>query len=115
MTILLIISYILLHTSYSLYRSDLKMKVGRPPYLKIKIITLLPKSCGFIISVIPLTILTEYEWYYMFLINAIITIISPVIITFIYKIFFNQRESSYDMLYSSILGITTLILSFLFK
>ena len=83
----------------------------KPMYTSHPIMSVIPLVSGFILPVIPFTIVLEYHWLAVFFINLVVVfIIAPMLTKGLLVRFASMKGLGYYMLYSFIGGIITLII-----
>ncbi len=111
-TFFLIISAILFIATFEI---DLMISNGheidKPMYTYNPLFSIIPWISGFILPVVPFALVFDYHWLAIFFINLVaVLIVGPRLTKGILAIFATGRGHGYDMLYSFIGGIITLII-----
>ena len=81
----------------------------RPMYISTPLI-IIPVICGFVLPIISLYYLTNYNWIALSIINLIFVLITKQLITRAYLLRLSSGVLGKDIFYTLCLGITTLIL-----
>lgn len=111
-TFFLIISAILFIATFGIHiMINSGDQFDKPMYTKDPVMSAIPWVSGFILPVIPFTIVFEYHWLAIFFINlAVVYILGPMLTKGILVRFASGKGLGHDMLYSFIGGIVTLII-----
>jgi hypothetical protein len=116
-TFLLIISSILFIATFGIH----VMIIGgdpihKPRYTDNALLSAIPWISGFVVPVIPLTIVLEINWLIVFFINlAVVWILGPVLTEVFLARFATGRGFGRDLVYSFIGGIVTLIIGLVLR
>ena len=84
----------------------------KPQYLSTPL-ALIPLISGFVLPVIPLSIILNYNWFLLFLINAVVAYIIGPLVTKLYLVRLSTSMLGKDMLYALCLGIASFIIALL--
>jgi hypothetical protein len=116
-TFFLIVSAILFIATFGVHMAiDSGDQFGKPMYTRDPIMSSIPWVSGFILPVIPFTIVFEYHWLAIFFINlAVVYIIGPMLTKGFLVRFASGKGLGQDMLNSFIGGIVTLIIGLLVR
>jgi hypothetical protein len=111
-TFFLIISAILFITTFGIhmiiYNGD---PLDKPMYTRDPFMSVIPYISGFVLPVIPLTLVFEFHWLVMFFINfGIVFFLWPVLTKGFLARMASGRGFGIDMMYSFIGAIITLII-----
>ena len=111
-TFLLIVSGILFIATFGIHMFITSgIKSDQPLYVKNPLLSLIPWISGFILPVIPFTIVTDVHWLGIFFINLVVVfILGPALTKAILVRFASGKGLGNDMLYSFVAGIITLII-----
>ena len=83
----------------------------KPMYTQNPIMSTIPWISGFILPVIPFSIVFELHWLAIFFINlGVVYILGPVLTKGFLVRFASGKGFGYDMLYSFVGGIITLVI-----
>lgn len=111
-TFFLIISAILFIATFGIHimiNSDDQW--DKPMYTRDPIMSAIPWISGFILPVIPFTLVFEFHWLAMFFINlAVVYILGPILTRGLLVRFASGKGLGPDMVYSFIGGIISLII-----
>lgn len=111
-TFFLIVSAILFIATFGIHMTiNSGDQLDKPMYTRDPIMSAIPWISGFILPVIPFTIVFEYHWLAIFFINlAVVYILGPMLTKGLLVRFASGKGLGHDMLYSFIGGTITLII-----
>lgn len=111
-TIFLIISAILFIATFGIHMMiNSGDQFDKPMYTRDPIMSAIPWVSGFILPVIPFTLVFEYHWLAIFFINlAVVYILGPMLTKGLLVRFASGKGFGHDMMYSFIGGIIALII-----
>ncbi|RYU93181.1 hypothetical protein [Emticicia agri] len=114
-TFFLIVSIILFIATFGIHMAiNSGDQFDRPMYTRDPIMSAIPWVSGFILPVIPFTIIFEYHWVAVFFINlAVVYILGPILTKVLLVRFASGKGLGHDMLYSFLGGIVALIIGLL--
>lgn len=85
-------------------------------YMAVPWMSAIPWISGFILAVIPETLLFNIYWLWMFLINLVIVfILGPTLTTLFLRAFKSGKGAGLDIIISIIIGIITLLIGAIIK
>jgi hypothetical protein len=115
--ILLVIAAILFITTFGIYSVAHNTQIARFGKSTIKsTVIIFALISGFVLPVIPFTIIFKINFIWVFLINIpVVWIIGPIITKVIWERFASGKGLGQDMLYSFIAGIIALIIGIVIK
>lgn len=80
-------------------------------YMSVPLLTMIPWISGFILAVIPETIICGIAWWWMFLINLIIVwLLGPLFASMFLKRFATGKGAGMDIIVALVIGFITLII-----
>jgi hypothetical protein len=111
-TFFLIISVILFVVTFGIhlliFNGD---PLDKPMYTTNPLLSAIPYISGFILPVIPLTLVFEFHWLVMFFINfGIVYFLWPILTKGVLARIASGKGLGYDMMYSFIGAVITLII-----
>ena len=88
--------------------------LDKPLYTRDPVMSAIPWISGFILPVIPFTIVTELHWLAIFFINLVVVyILGPILTRGLLVRFASGKGHGYDMIYSFVGGLIGLIIGLL--
>ena len=116
-TIILIISAILFIATFGIHATITSQdKWDQPMYVNNPLMSSIPWISGFVLPVIPLTIVFDANWIAIFFINlGIVWFLGPTLTKGFLVRFASGKGLGNDMLVSFVAGIVTLITGLLIK
>jgi hypothetical protein len=111
-TFFLIVSAILFIATFGIHiMINSGDQFDKPLYTRDSIISSIPWISGFVLPVIPFTLVLEFHWVAIFFINlAVVYILGPILTRGFLVRFASGKGLGHDMMYSFIGGIFTLII-----
>ena len=111
-TLFLIISAILFIGTFGIHMMIItRDPLDRPAYTREPVMSAIPWISGFILPVIPFTIVFEYHWLAIFFINLVVVFfLGPILTKGLLVRFASGKGLGNDILYSFVGGIITLII-----
>lgn len=111
-TCFLIVSALLFVLTFGIYMIvNSGNQFEKPKYTRGLLVSAIPWVCGFILPVIPFTLVFEYHWTAVFFINLIFVFVLGLKLTEMFLLNFASGGGfGKQMLYSFIGGIVTLII-----
>lgn len=114
-TTLLILSIIFFISTYGIHLIiNNKNEIEKPMYLSTPLF-LIPVACGFILPVIPLYYLIEYNWIVLAVSNLIFVIVTNQLFARAYLVRLSTGILGKDMVYTLGLGTIALVLGIILK
>lgn len=116
-TFFLIVSIWLLEATFGIkMRRDGNIEFDQPRILDRRGMNIIPYVSGFILPVIPFAILLPVHWLIIFILNAFFLYIAGPLLTKAYLVRFAWgRGAGWDMLYSFVSGIVTLMIGLIIR
>lgn len=88
--------------------------LDQPPYVRDATLSAIPWVSGFILPVIPFALVIDIHWVAIFFINlGAVYLVGPILTKGLLVRFASGKGLGYDMLYSFVGGIVTLIIGLL--
>lgn len=110
-TFLLIISAICFTSGFGIHAFASRSIGGWCGYMSYPLLRIIPWISGFVLAVIPETILFDMEWYWVFLINIAVQMILGQFLTIVFlRWFATGKGAGFDILISLIIAIVTLVI-----
>ena len=116
-TFLLIISAILFIVTFGIHMMiDNGNQLDKPMYTKDPLMSAIPWISGFILPVIPFSIITDFHWLTIFIVNlAVVFLVGPALTKGIIVRFATGKGLGRDMFQSFIGGIIALVIGLIAK
>lgn len=85
-------------------------------YMEVPWMSAIPWICGFILAVIPETVLFDVFWLWMFLINAIVVwALGPLVTRMFLRRLASGKGAGIDIITAIVIGILSLIVGIILK
>ena len=116
-TLLLVVSAILFIATFGIHiMINMGDPLDRPAYTRDPIMSSIPLISGFILPVIPFTIVSGFHWLAIFFINLIVVLtLGPMLTRAFLVRFASGKGLGKDMMSSFIIGIVTLVIGLIFR
>lgn len=111
-TCFLIISALLFVLTFGIYMIlNSGSPVDKPKYTRGPLMSAIPWICGFVLPVIPFTLVFDYHWVIIFFLNLVfVFMLGPKLTEGFLVRFASGKGFGRDMLYSFIGGVVTLVI-----